>query len=153
MGYCQTSHLSTQDHYEVILNHLEVYVHNGGSTDPSPGTIERCISKFGWDANSNTDAQKTEAREREWAVAFIRKGDKVQYGALISSLRNEYIQGVAKYPRALFASYNWLVYWEESHSLSNVTLNDGVTFSTISTDRQHEDTMLATTGQAKQTQI
>jgi hypothetical protein len=42
----------------------------------------------------------------EWTIAFITNADKVQYGALNTSLRSDYMQGVDKYPKTRDTLYN-----------------------------------------------
>ena len=125
----QESHVSAHDYYESFLNKIEVYVFSGGSTEPSPGALEYAIELLGWNANEITESKKAIARDMEWANMFLLNADQGQYGELLITLQNDYLNGQNNYPRTLVEAYNRILYWKSPKLRFTIrTANNGVTF-------------------------
>ena len=122
--------MTTQEFYEQFLNKIEVYIHQGGSVEPHPGSVVTLANENGWDINNLTKTEKSMAKEAEWANIFIINSDRVRYGSLLISLQNEFLNGCNKYPKTLNEAYNRLTYWREEKSTNQYSIaNDGVTFA------------------------
>jgi hypothetical protein len=87
---------------------------------------------------------KKETQEQNLLTAsFLLNSDCKRYGRLIEDLKNDYLQGHDRYPKALMAAFSLLTNWKQTVMRVMETPNDGVSFMNAGNqDREEPDMAL-----------
>ena len=101
----------------------------GGQPGLNEGRLTDQLIEDGYDPDTATVAQKTEAKksiaEQHLAIIFLKNADKVRYGGLIADLANRQARECDEYPRNLAKAFDMLTTWDRvTPSSQNATTND-----------------------------
>lgn len=128
--YYQERNMTCQQYLERFQNRVDVITHCGGNIGEDTGVAE--VLKVN-NAKLIDAEEKSEARERYLACAFLFGSDRNRYGRLLEDIENDYTQGRDNYPKTVTAAYNLIVYWKQysgrgSHTTNNAD-DQGIAFS------------------------
>ena len=130
-GYVQPKTQSLADYLRHFQSLVDVLEHYNASVGEDKAFLDKAgvliDEKEPHISESNYSTLKLEynlkkslaARNRSLAVSFLKRADKVRYGALWTDLENQYTRGTDQYPKDLTAAYNMLLNYRKQHHGSN----------------------------------
>ena len=129
LGFQQRPNMSNRKYFDTFKAKVEVYKQLGGQPGLNEGRLTDQLIEDGYDPDTATIAQKTEAKksiaEQHLAIIFLKNADKARYGGLVADLANRQARECDEYPRNLAKAFDMLTTWDRvTPSSQNATTND-----------------------------
>ena len=134
----QGHRMTNATYLEKFKELTEIMEHFGYNLGATEETLVNIVQQSAVDPLNPTEAElqdaKKVAKERFYAVMFLRHADRRRYGNMMADLENSHTRGTDEYPKTMTSAYDYLVNYRAHKHTNPSTTSDGVAY--FSNERQ-----------------